>query len=226
MVEDGYQLKTCEICHELDLKDSALRSANSERDREIEKLVKRLGIEKLPQALESYANYCESCEKIGMGKPKFENYMKELTEHRKREIQRQTDNQVKDIKGEKAKRIKYYSRFLRFDLFGFSNRDKCKAYRLSIMDGKQDVRLSSHLEECENCQDWQYTFNETDAFTHNRLLVDIDGHPFFTEQEDKEIKEFYNPQEDKLEQWESQKRQTELPKQQVNKALKQEYHLD
>ena len=235
VVEDDYQLKTCEICHALDLKDSALRSANSERDRETEKLIKRLGIEKLPQALESYVNFCEWFESREMPKPSFELYMQELTKYRKMEIQRQTDNQVSTIKSEKAKRIAYYSRFLRFDIFGFSNREHCRIYRLSVMDCKTDIRLTQHLEECENCQDWQYSFNETDAFTHNRLLVDLDGHPFCQNEqciicgtklvygECPTCQQILN--EDKFEQWENNKGLKDLPKELI-KHLSSEYAQD
>lgn len=195
-VEDSYELKTCEICHQLDLKDSAIRSAKSERDHDAEKLIKSLGIQKIPEQLESFSNFCEWFESRGMAKPSMQIYFNELTNYRKMEIHKQADNATDQIKGKNKEHRRYNLKFLNFDLHGFSSREKCKIYRLSIMDGKKDQRLESHLEECSECQSWQLDFS-------NGTL----NAQYSSEIWNEEQKPCIEPesQEDKFEKWENER---------------------
>ena len=80
------------------------------------------------------------------------------------------------------------------------------------MDERIDRLLFAHLQECENCQEWQYNFTERDG-SGNRLLVDIDGNSLVTE-----------PQENTktFEEWEDEKGLKEIPVE-LMKHLSSEY---
>ena len=96
-------------------------------------------------------------------------------------------------KGKNAERRKYNMRFLNFDLHGFSMREKCRAYRLAIMEGRKDKRLDSHLDGCSECQSWQLDFD------NGTLNAQYTSEIWNAEQKPEQQAE---PEEDKFEKWE------------------------
>ena len=103
---------------------------------------------------------------FGCSKPSFETYQKALEELKFHQGYEKSDK----LKSKFKQRRLYNLRFLGFELFGFSEKEKCKAYRLSIMDGLRDCRLEEHKFECSECRDWQYNFDNGMLQTENGEL--------------------------------------------------------
>ncbi len=128
-----------------------------------------------------------------MPKPPMEIYFKELTNYRRMEIQKKANEQTDQIKGKNKERRRYNLRFLNFDIHGFSSREKCKAYRLAIMEGKRDPRLEEHFYECDECKLWQDDFdNGTLNAQYTSDIWNSEQTPLIEQPEQKSFEEWEN----------------------------------
>jgi hypothetical protein len=172
--ENWNGLRTCPICHEKDRGDSRVRSAERNLDRTSEKLIESLKFtEPIPQILQSFTKYQMYWGNYNK-EVTFEDYIKELNDHKKHEIQKQTDTQISKTKGEFRAKKQILMKFIRFDIFEPSNREECTKFRLQKLGlwHEEANWLIEHLELCEGCGDWLYNLMESNE--QNPLLLSTD----------------------------------------------------
>jgi hypothetical protein len=172
--EDWKGLRTCPICHEKDRGDSRVRSAERNLDHTNAKLVESLKFtEPLPEMLRNFSEYQKHWREFGQ-EVKFEDYKKELNDHKKREIQKQADTQIAKTKGEFTAKKRFLTKFIRFDIWEPSNREECAKFRLQKLGlwHEEPNWLDEHLELCEGCGDWLYNLMESNE--QNPLLLSTD----------------------------------------------------
>lgn len=150
--------KTCDLCRTKRKADYALVATQKELDKKGEKLLQSLDVDlvRFPDSLKSYSKYVKFIVSIGGCKPNYESYENAVKEAKYQQGLSKADN----LNAKFRERRKYNSKFLNFDLHGFSDKEKCKAYRFSIMEGKTDPRLTAHIEDsCTECKLWKNSFD-------------------------------------------------------------------
>jgi hypothetical protein len=174
-VEDYYSLKTCPICHEKDSGDSKVKSEKRKRNHSSVELVENLKFtEPIPEFLQSFTKYQAYWRRFDK-EVTFEDCIKELNEHKKREIQKQTDTQIAKTKGEFTAKKRFLMKFLRFDVFEPSNREQCTTFRLQKLGlfHEDENRMTEHLETCEGCQDWLYNLMNDFLDSEDGLIIHL-----------------------------------------------------
>lgn len=91
--------------------------------------------------------------------------------------------QVKRMSDEKMREQKrHLSRFLNFDLHGYSDHEECKKYRYQVMinylNENENFLEDEHLLECSECESWKYDFDNrtlqaeytTEMFPYDKTL--------------------------------------------------------
>ena len=155
LVEDSYFNKCCPICLEKRKASYAVESADRDFDREAEKQLKSLFGENPPPNL-SYGKMKEFYQTHFHRELTWEQYLRDIQNAAIHKIRIDSDEKVREIKGEKAKRIKYNAKFLDFELYPPSSRDQCKKFRHQTMGSyPQDLGfLEEHITECPECKMW------------------------------------------------------------------------
>jgi len=208
LVEDDYFKKCCPTCLEKRRAKHAVEYEKTRLLRENDKMFKN---ETFPETLKSYDNYCAYVQKISGIKPNVPQFIKARQDYLQQQAVKKGQRDLLDAQVKAKNRKDYYIKFLRFDLFEPSDKEKCKMFRLIKM-GYYPLPnmkfMAEHLEDCVGCQEWLYNFNERDGFL-NRLLVDLDGHPFISEEEKAEFDRALQPTT--LEEWERKKGLKDVP---------------
>ncbi len=153
-VEEGYFNKCCPICLAKRKSDYAVENAERDFERESEKQLKSLFGENPPANL-SYSRMKQWYESHGK-ELTWEQYLKNLQQAAIHKIQADGDSRVRELKGEKSKRIRYNAKFLNFELYPPSSREECKKFRHQAMGSypKNQTFMEEHLAECFECRMW------------------------------------------------------------------------
>lgn len=156
-VEDDYQNKCCPIC--LAKRKASYEVERTEQDLEgkSKKELERLGLGNRQDL--NFGEFREKWKTIWHTDKEitWEEYIKIIQETAVHRIQSDADEKVRDIKGEKAKRIRYNGRFLDFGLYPSSSVTQCTKFRHQIMGSyPQDLQfLEDHRQECPECKMWE-----------------------------------------------------------------------
>jgi hypothetical protein len=154
-VEDNYQLLTCPICLAKKKADYAVESAERDFDREAEKQLKSLFGDNPPPNL-NYGKMKEFYQTHLHRELTWEQYLRDIQQAAIHKIRTDSDEKVREIRGEKAKRIKYNAKFLDFELYTPSSRDQCKKFRHQAMGSypQSSFFMEEHVIECFECRMW------------------------------------------------------------------------
>ena len=214
-VDDSYSNLCCPICLAKRKANYQVASAERNFERESEKQLKALFGDNPPIHL-SFGNMQEFYRTHFRKELTWEQYLKNINDTKLHKIQQEADSKVRDIRGEKQRKIMYDAKFLDFDMYPPSNRNECKKYRHMAMGSyPQNLQfLEEHVLECGECRLWKEVLDDGVLVAENSSEI-WHSEPF------KQIKS----EPLSFEEWEGE-RLKDVPKEQVNKALTQEYHLD
>lgn len=147
-VEDSWSYTRCEICRMKDLAYMQVLKDRRKLDRESRNKIKELRLEK---AL-SFSEWSKLAkEKFNNPNPNWEQYLEFLKRWKEREIFDRADREIYRLRAEN--KAKYA--LINQELYPLSNERGCYSFRLSRLNGSEDIR---HLSTCENCRDWNYAF--------------------------------------------------------------------
>jgi len=171
-VEDSYPFKTCEPCRFKLREKYRLEQTEKELEQKSLELLKSYGLEptKTPKHLWNFSNFAEWFKLryfMLNREATWEDYVNEVQIQK----QQQTDYEMSALRLIHKKQTRELKKFLRFDLFEPSVREKCEAFRLTVMTKTVNEDCIDHINECVGCQDWMYNLT-------NYTLTDLEGNSF------------------------------------------------
>jgi len=157
-VEDGYKLRTCEICRTKEKERYRVKSKKLNVELHKKLQITEEDKQKMPKMFWSFSDFTEEYERHFHRKPSYEEYQNRLLEWKKQQIQKESDLEVAKLQSEAKAKIRDAEKWIRFDSYEPSNPKKCKAYRLMQLEAieRDEAYIEEHESECESCKEWNY----------------------------------------------------------------------
>lgn len=160
---NGYVKKVCSLCLEKRKARYMIQKAKKEHETESQKMIKKLMGEGLPKIYWHYSTYQEYWANLGIEKS-YDGYQKEVEEWQRSHIRAKADREADAIHRQNKGKRKLLLKFLRPEDFPFTDKEKCKEFRLQKLgySSEQEPFLTNHLEEdfCATCKEWLQRLEE------------------------------------------------------------------
>ena len=148
-VPEDWTFGACPLCKTKEKARGHVQKEKRRLDREARNKIKELRLEGKTLSFSEWANL--SKEKLNNPHPTWEQYLEYLKQRSEHQIFDRADRETFRLKVENQKKYQ----LIREDLFPFKHERECYAFRLSRLNGSEDVR---HLSTCPDCSDWNYNF--------------------------------------------------------------------